>query len=78
MAFSPLNFNVKQDWPEQKMWLEAKTRGVNIVSKEVFTGTKKACVFAIKPVQISLEDSLSASNRDNEYVFDRRDGFYDL
>lgn len=54
------------------------TRGLNSVQKELFTGTKKACIFNHIPLQTSLQDISTASLRDNEYVFDKREDFYSL
>ena len=47
MVFSDLFFNMKQDFPERTIYLEATTRGDNKVKKEIFVGVKKACTFNV-------------------------------
>jgi hypothetical protein len=43
MVFTDLHVNLKKDFPERTIFLEATTRGDNKIKKEMFIGVKKAC-----------------------------------
>jgi hypothetical protein len=43
MSHSALNINLKEDFSERTIFLQATTRGDNKVEKEIFIGVKKAC-----------------------------------
>jgi hypothetical protein len=45
MAFSDLHINLKKEFPERTIYLQATTRGDNKVKKELKVGVKKACNF---------------------------------
>jgi hypothetical protein len=43
MSFSNLFVNMKSDFSEETLFLEATTRGDNKIKKEIFLGVKKSC-----------------------------------
>jgi hypothetical protein len=43
MSHSALHINLKEDFSERTIFLQATTRGDNKVEKEIFLGVKKAC-----------------------------------
>jgi hypothetical protein len=45
MAHSDLKINLKKDFAERTIFMQATTRGDNQVKKEIFLGVKKACNF---------------------------------
>jgi hypothetical protein len=47
MSHTDLHFNMKSDFSERTIYLQATTRGDNKVNKEIFVGVKKGCVFNV-------------------------------
>ena len=45
MVFSDFYINLKKDFPERTIYLQANTRGDNQIKKEIYVGVKKACNF---------------------------------
>jgi hypothetical protein len=45
--FTDLHINLKRDFPERTIFMEATTRGEFKVKKEIFVGVKKACKFNV-------------------------------
>jgi hypothetical protein len=47
MSFTDLKINIKKDFNERTIFLQATTRGDNKIKKEMLVGIKKACKFNV-------------------------------
>jgi hypothetical protein len=63
-VFSDLHFNLKADYAESTIYLQATTRGDISVQKSIFVGVKKACDF-------NFPTALVTASHVKEFVFDR-------
>lgn len=70
MEFESLKFDVEKEWPEQTIYLRARTRGNKLAYKEIYTGTKNKCLYTTK----AIDTQGDASQGINEYVFDAKEG----